>query len=219
MPTVNELMRTIDQLRAENEKLRSLLHAHSIASPPVVPDVPENPAETPSDRAVTKRSPMHEKIALFLSLFQGRPDVYARRWESKTGRSGYSPVCVNEWKHGVCLKPKGKCADCANAAYNPYDEQAVEAHLCGRHILGIYPLLQDNTSRFLAIDFDEDNSLGDMQMVAETCRKNDIPCSTEISRCGNGAYLWLLCGISGRLSCSPPWMRRGRHKLNADKPY
>ncbi len=191
MPTVNELTSIIDQLRAENKQLRSLLHAHGIAPPPVVPDVPENPAETSSDRAVTKRSPMHEKIALFLFLFQGRPDVYARRWESKTGRSGYSPVCVNEWKPGVCLKPKGKCADCANAAYSPYDEQAIEAHLCGRHILGIYPLLQDDTSRFLAIDFDEDNWLGDVQMVAETCRKNDIPCSIEISRSGNGAHLWI----------------------------
>ncbi len=191
MPSIEVLTRIIDQLRAENEQLRSLLQAHGIVPPPVVPDLPEKPADTSSNHTVTKRTPMHEKIALFLSLFQGRPDVYARRWESKADRSGYSPVCVNEWKPGVCLKPKGKCADCANAAYSPYDERAVEDHLCGRYVLGIYPLLRDDTCRFLAIDFDEENWRGDVQMVADTCRKNGIPCSVEISRSGNGAHLWI----------------------------
>lgn len=92
MPSIEALTRIIDQLRAENEQLRSLLQANGIAPLSVVPDVAEQPADASPDRAVTKRSPMHEKIALFLSLFQGRPDVYARRWESKAGRSGYSPV-------------------------------------------------------------------------------------------------------------------------------
>ena len=55
-----------------------------------------------------------EKIKLFMSLFKGRDDVYAKRWESKKkGQPGYSPVCLNEWKPGVCSKPKIKCADCS----------------------------------------------------------------------------------------------------------
>ena len=107
MPSVEALTRIIDQLRAENDHLRSLLQAHGIAPPPVAPDVPEQPMDASSDRVVTKRSPMHEKIALLLSLFQGRQDVYARRWKSKAGRSDYSPVCVNEWKPGGCLSQKG----------------------------------------------------------------------------------------------------------------
>lgn len=58
-------------------------------------------------------------------------------------------------------------------------------------MLGIYPLLQDETCRFLAIDFDEENWRGDVQMVRATCSSNDIPCSVEISRSGNGAHLWI----------------------------
>jgi hypothetical protein len=52
-----------------------------------------------------------EKIRLFMSLFKGRDDVYARRWENKAGKSGYSPVCLNEWKPDACRKPAGKCFD------------------------------------------------------------------------------------------------------------
>ena len=63
-----------------------------------------------------ERSPLEDRIALFMSLFQGRQDVCARRWESRNGRAGYSPACKNEWRKGVCLKPKGKCAECAYAA-------------------------------------------------------------------------------------------------------
>ena len=35
-----------------------------------------------------------EKVAFFLSLFNGRNDVFAKRFEnSKTGKKGYSPCC------------------------------------------------------------------------------------------------------------------------------
>lgn len=171
--TVHEWTRIIDQLRAENVQLRLLLQAHGIAPPPVVSHISEKPTEASSDRAVTKRSTMHEKTALFLSRFQGRPDVYARRWESKTSHSGYSPVCVNEWKPGVCLKPKGKCADCANAADSPYDERAVEDHLCGRHVLGVYPLLRDDTCRFLSL-------ISMKKTGAATCRWSLIPVAKTV---------------------------------------
>ena len=190
MPSVDELNCVIGQLRTENEQLKALLRMHGIKFPSDVQEAPDETAETSFDYGVTKRSPMSEKIALFLSLFQGRPDVYARRWESKTGRAGYSPVCINEWQAGVCLKPKGKCSDCVHAQYRLYDERVIEDHLCGKHVLGIYPLLQDDTCRFLAIDFDEENWRGDVAMVAQTCREHDIPCSVEISRSGNGTHLW-----------------------------
>lgn len=105
----DDLKREIEQLRAENAELKALLHAHGIAL-----STAKTSAEPAihTDEAVTKRSPLADKVSLFMSLLQGRPDVYARRWESKDGRAGYSPVCRNEWKPGVCLKPKGKCTDC-----------------------------------------------------------------------------------------------------------
>lgn len=179
MPSIDDLMQEIEHLRAENDMLKMLLKENGITLPIVA--TPASPDESPANTAVTKRSPLSEKITLFLSLFQGRPDVYARRWESKNGRSGYSPVCKNEWKPDVCLKPKGKCADCSHAEYCAYDENAVESHLSGHYILGIYPLLPDETCRFLAIDFDEENWRGDVQMVSAACRENDIS-STKFCR-------------------------------------
>ncbi|WP_425058864.1 hypothetical protein SCACP_35150 [Sporomusa carbonis] len=74
-----------------------------------------------------------EKIKLFMSLFKDRDDVYAKRWENKKkGTSGYSPVCLNEWKSGLCGKPAGTCADCTHKAYAVLDEKVIDDHLRGR---------------------------------------------------------------------------------------
>lgn len=120
MVSTDNLMREIEHLRDENARLRDLLRAHGIPLPATAQGT-DSTAElkVSSTPVVTKGSPMTEKAALFLSLFQGRRDVYARRWEGKNGRAGYSPACRNEWKPGVCLKPKGKCAECAHAEYTP----------------------------------------------------------------------------------------------------
>ena len=70
--------------------------------------------------SVTNESSPEAKIALFRSLFRGREDVYARRFESlKTGKKGYQPVCCNEWVSGICHKPKARCDDCAHRAFLP----------------------------------------------------------------------------------------------------
>ncbi len=192
MASTDNLMQEIERLRDENAQLRDLLRIHGIPLPTTAQDADATAGFTVSSSpVVTKGSSMTEKAALFLSLFQGRCDVYARRWEGKNGRAGYSPACKNEWKPGACLKPKGKCADCAHAEYCTYDAAAVEAHLCGKVVLGIYPMFQDETCRFLAIDFDEESWREDVAMTVQAARESDIPCSVEISRSGNGAHLWI----------------------------
>ena len=192
MVSTDNLMREIEHLRDENARLRDLLRAHGIPLPVTTQDA-DSTAElkASSTPVVTKGSPIAEKAALFLSLFQGRRDVYARRWEGKNGRAGYSPACRNEWKPGICLKPKGKCAECAHAEYCAFDAVVVEAHLRGKAVLGVYPLLQDETCRFLAIDFDEESWRADVAMTVQAARESDIPCAVEISRSGNGAHLWI----------------------------
>jgi hypothetical protein len=97
-----------------------------------------------------------EKIRLFMSLFKGRDDVYAKRWESKEGRAGYAPVCLNEWKPGLCGKSEVKCASCEHRASAALDEKVIDAHLRGNLVAGIYPLRQDEKCHFLAIDSDKD---------------------------------------------------------------
>ena len=192
MASTDDLMREIERLRDENTQLRDLLQTHGIPLPTTAQDA-DSTAElnASSSSIVTKHSSMAEKTALFLSLFQGRRDVYARRWEGKNGRAGYSPACRNEWKPGVCLKPKGKCAECAHAEYSAFDAAVVEAHLRGKAVLGVYPLLQDETCRFLVIDFDEESWRADVAITVQAARESDIPCAVEISRSGNGAHLWI----------------------------
>ena len=75
---------------------------------------------------ITNQSPGEEKIMLFRSLFQGREDVYPRRFESrKTGRSGYAPVCTNEWVRGICGKLKIRCERCGHRDYAPVTDQGL----------------------------------------------------------------------------------------------
>src|SRR6185295_18018851 len=112
---------------------------------------------------ITQNSPPSAKIALFRSLFRGREDVYARRFESrKTGRSGYQPACANEWVRGVCEKPRIKCSDCPNQCFLAVTDEVVRWHLSGKDaqgrdfVMGVYPMLRDETCHFLAVDFDRE---------------------------------------------------------------
>ncbi len=78
-----------------------------------------------------------------MSLFKGREDVYAKRWQNREGRAGYAPVCRNEWKSGLCRKPAVKCFDCRHQSYDALDEKVIEAHLRGSIVAGLYPLRRD----------------------------------------------------------------------------
>ncbi len=110
------------------------------------------------------------KIILFMSLFKGREDVYAKRWENRRGASGYSPVCLNEWKP-ICVKPKIKCSKCTHKLYNHLNENTVEEHLRGKSVIGIYPMLPDETCHFLVIDFDDEGWVKDVSAIRDVCRE------------------------------------------------
>ena len=147
---------------------------------------------------VHHRSPPEAKIALFRSLFRGREDVYARRFESRrTGKAGYQPACANEWAPGVCQKPKVKCADCPQRDFLPVTNDVVRRHLSGRDdqgrdfVMGVYPMLQDESCFFLAADFDKTHWQEDARALLDTCRRMDLPAALERSRSGNGGHVWL----------------------------
>lgn len=135
--------------------------------------------------------PVNQKIALFKKLFKGRTDVFAKRWQNATGRSGYSFACQNEWVKGVCNKPRTKCNECQNRTYLALTDQIIYDHLAGKQIIGLYPLLADNTCHLLAADFDKDDWLDAIKALAQACRQFEIPHTVEISRSGNGAHLWI----------------------------
>jgi superfamily II DNA or RNA helicase len=121
--------------------------------------------------SVDRNAPVALKIALFRSLFRGRQDVHARRFESRsTGRSGYAPACANEWVEGICRKPRIACADCVHQRFLPLTDALLYRHLSGHeaslderpasaepgavrngpplrqpYVAGLYPLLADDT--------------------------------------------------------------------------
>ncbi len=132
-----------------------------------------------------------EKIALFRTLFRGRTDVYPTRWRNaRKGTSGYAPACRNEWIPEVCEKPRIKCGECPNQAFLPVRDQVILDHLRGRIVAGVYPLLEDDTCWFLAIDFDKGTWEKDVSALIETCREMHLPIAVERSRSGNGAHVW-----------------------------
>jgi hypothetical protein len=131
------------------------------------------------------------KVALFRALFRGREDVFPKLWiNRKTAVKGYSPACANEWRRGVCEKPRVRCGDCRQQNFVPVEDRAVIAHLRGQHVMGVYPLLADETCWFLAADFDKHSWTDDVAAFRETCEHLGVPVAIERSRSGNGAHAW-----------------------------
>ena len=209
----NSLKKKYDELLEENEYLRTKIRKLESQPNPTISlktspsqstqskqqnDVhPElNSVDIPTNNIadgtnlVNNFSPINEKIFLFMSLFKGRNDVYAKKWQNKKGFSGYSPHCMNEWTPGICNKPRIKCSRCNRQRYSPLDEAAVEKHLRGEMIIGIYPMALDETCRFLAMDFDKDGWDKDISVLRETCLHFDIPIAIERSQSGNGCHAW-----------------------------
>ena len=135
--------------------------------------------------SVARTSSPAEKIRLFRSLFRGRTDVYALRWHSeKAQKSGYSPVCANEWRPGLCEKGRVPCAKCPNRVLRPLDDAAIYRHLAGRDaqgrdVVGLYPMLSDETCYLLALDFDDANWQDCARAIADVCRAHSIPFALE----------------------------------------
>ncbi len=171
------------------QELTKLKHQQQSLAQPIV------------DATVTQQSASKDKVNLFRDLFKGRDDVYPKRWEnSKTGKSGYSPVCSNEWKPNVCEKPRIKCGDCQYRSFLPVSDQVIINHLAGidsvrnqlaDFIIGVYPLMQDERCWFLVVDFDKASWQLDVSAFVAACKDNNIPYGIEKSRSGKGAHVWL----------------------------
>ena len=178
----------LTRLRAENARLIALLDSHGI-------DWRHDPAPTAASAPLSPEPSnlsTAEKVALFRRLFRGRTDVHPVRWESATtGKSGYAPACANEWRAGICEKPRIKCADCGNRSLIPVSDAVIYSHLAGEKTIGVYPLLPDDTCHFLAVDLDKAEWREDAKAFVQSCRELDVSVALEISRSGNGAHAWI----------------------------
>ena len=131
------------------------------------------------------------KLLKFKSLFKGREDVFAIRWE-KGNKSGYMPATIYDPYFYRAHKVKSNAlSNSENKSYEPFTDEQIEKHLNGRHQAGIYPLLQDNTSWFIAADFDKENWVDESRTFLKVCRYKGIPAYLERSRSGNGGHIWI----------------------------
>lgn len=170
--------------------------------------------EVLSKECIVNKNITTEQIDLFITLFHGRTDVYAKRFINKAGNVGYSPACSSFWKEG-CPKKYGrkiKCAECPNQNWIKLSRKLLREHLEGHKedctdVIGIYPMLADETCNFLVFDFDNHDKtketneeeganpnsfwLDDVNAMRSICQYNDVDVLIERSRSGKGAHVWL----------------------------
>lgn len=131
------------------------------------------------------------QLDTFLSLFRGRQDVYARHWE-KNSKSGYSPAYDFDWNKFLAFKARGgTMSEFPDKTALPLTREVVKKHLIGKHSIGIYPLLDDNTSYFITADFDKKDWEIDCKNFLKICEQYSIPAYLECSRSGNGGHVWI----------------------------
>lgn len=196
MISYDELLQKYKLLEQENKILKAqIAELQKEKYAPVKSS--ENITSDSPDSQVTIQSTPAEKIKLFRNFFRGREDVFARRWYSTTTqKSGYQPVCGNEWENGLCDKRKYKCSECPNRKLLPLTDKDIFKHLAGkdayaRDVIGIYPMLADETCYFLCADFDEEKYEADVTAFREICSEYGVPIAVERSRSGNGAHAWI----------------------------
>jgi hypothetical protein len=212
------------RLREENARLRRLLAVHSIPIPQPTPEHPPPTKTVETAPPVDKDERARKRIVLFRSLFHGREDVYARRWENADGRSGYAPAALKDWTAINKSRPEErKRVDQKTRKLLPMTDAVIESHLLGKETVGAYPLLPDETCWFLAADFDKKTWEYDSQAFLETCQELSVPAALERSRSGKGGHIWIffdraLSAITARkLGCVilTRTMER-RHQLGLD---
>ena len=173
----DQLIQLIEKLETENKELKEKIYGK---------------VENKDSQKEVKIISNEEKVKIFMEVFKGRTDIYAKRWESnKTGKTGYSPVCKNEFSTYKCDKSRVKCNECPNRILEPLTTEIILKHLQGKITIGIYPLLPGDLCNFLAIDFDKKTYEKDVIEFWNICDELNIPVYVERSRSGNGAHVWI----------------------------
>ena len=206
-PDIKAMENEICRLQQEISRLHLLLDQAGISYEQ--PPVHEETQDTVLPVQITEA---HAK--LLYSVFRGRKDVYSKRGLRKDGGSSYFPQCDNFWKYGLCPKREGgktKCADCANRRWSQLTQRILMNHLRGDRpdgtdVIGVYPLLPDETCNFLVFDFDNHDSdlaeaneganddpswMEEVDALRTICIAQGISPLVERSRSGKGAHIWL----------------------------
>lgn len=139
----------------------------------------------------TRNISYDNEIKFMMDRFFNRFDVYPVFWQSKD-KCGYSFACVNEWKEHLCAKKMGSsCSKCKNKQYKKLTQEVIYQHLYGNKPIGTYAINEDNKSKFLVFDFDEETWKEEIVTLHNIAKKNSLHSYIEVSKSGNGGHLWL----------------------------
>ncbi len=213
MKTIAELEKRIRCLEKENQYLKELLSDAGISYSEKETDNGGNEYDPDQGSRIIPRDITETDANVFFSMFWGRTDVYSKRTIKKsTGEVNYYTQCYNFWKNGCprIIGSKIKCHDCPKREYKELRKEQIIAHLRGNSadatdVIGIFPLLPDDTCRFIVFDFDNhekdaekadfanvDNQWKDeVDSLRRICDINEIDALVERSRSGRGAHLWI----------------------------
>jgi len=134
---------------------------------------------------------MNKEINLIRTLFKSREDVFAIRWQ-KGNKSGYMPAYYYDpYRYRLHKMNGGTFKTFNEKTYLSFTDLQINKHLNGEQLIGIYPLLKDNTSWFIAADFDKQNWEGDSRKFIKACSSKGISAYLERSRSGNGGHVWI----------------------------
>lgn len=220
---VKNLRELVDCLQKENQQLKELLEQAGIDYSACMGGTAETLSVPEQGKRIRPFAITEDMARRFFARFWGREDVYAKRSvNKKTGKAGYFPQCDNFWHYGICPKAnrvKIQCGKCENQCYSKLNIEQIVKHLKGEKedasdVIGVYPLLPDDTCRFIVFDFDnhekgaEENDFAntdnawkeEVDAVRTICKEQGIDALVERSRSGRGAHLWIF--FTGRISAA-----------------
>ena len=203
----------IRSLEKENQYLKKLLVNAGISYSEKVSDDNVNEYDSDQGARIIPRNITETDAKVFFSMFWGRTDIYSKRTIKKsTGEVNYYTQCHNFWRNG-CPRITGskiKCQDCSKKAYKELKKEQIMDHLRGNaedatDVIGVFPLLTDDTCRFIVFDFDnhekgaeksdfanaDDSWRDEVDSLRKICDINGIDALVERSRSGRGAHLWI----------------------------
>ena len=206
-----QLMNLISELKRENQKLRKLLKENQIN---ITYEKTTEEYDTDQGSRIMPIKVDMNIVNQYFARFWGRMDVYGQRVVSKAGKVGYYPQCHNFWAHGCKRRPEYNtgekkkvisCAYCSMKKWKAITSDVIFKHLTGKITIGVYPLLPNDTCRFIVFDFDnhstkseqadfanEDNKWKEeVAAFCEICKINHIDSLVERSRSGKGAHVWI----------------------------
>ena len=213
MNNIQQLQNRIEYLEKENQYLKTLLDKAGIPYE-VLGHMEKKELYDPNQGTrIIHKEITADDANIFFSMFWGRTDVYSKRTVKKsTGEVNYYTQCYNFWKSG-CPRISGskiKCQDCDKQAYKKLEKKQILEHLRGNaedasDVIGVYPLLEDGTCRFIVFDFDnhekntekhdfantDDVWKEEVDALREICVLNGIDPLVERSRSGRGAHIWI----------------------------